>query len=296
MLIKYSQGFLALDRENNQFLKLNNKGNVIETIKNKKLNFPLSLSTNNREIAVANSWGNNVLIFDLNLNYKTTYNFEFAEPAYLSYYNNKLYVCNRELHCIEVFDENYKHILTYPKLNELELYSNVSFFMPTSLVILDDIIYVSQINRLTAIDLEGHLLFSKKNNRVFDVIKTNGINLFVLNPQANTIDIYGKTGIFLSSLQLPETMSVQTFEILKNSIICFSLFFEKTTFIEIENIPNEEKVLFTSAKTPLELMTLATIYDNNADFDKSLECYGKILKQFPGYPPVMKKLNTLINK
>lgn len=294
MLIKWEKEFLALDKESGCFLKLNELGKITQTIDNEYLKYPNSLDTNKNEIIVANTWANNVLIFDKNFTLIKTIDFKFSEPCDVTFYNNYLYVCNRDIHTIEVFDESYKHVKSYPDINTLKLYKNIPLFMPTSIKWLMNTLYICQINNLTAIDINGSFLFNKKNDKTFDEIKTNGKHLFVLNHLDNAIDIYGESGIYLSSIQLPKNISFQTFEILENEIICFTLFYENCFKFPINNIPNENNILMKSADTPYELMKLAKLYKENNNFDKMLNVYEKILKIYPGFPPVMEILDQLL--
>lgn len=296
MLIKWNKQLLAVDKEENCFKIFDLKGNLIKTIKNENFNHPTSLTLFNNQIIVANSFGNNLLIFDNKLNYISSFSKGFAEPIDTFSYKNKLFVCNRDIHNINIFNKDLDLTKTYPEENKFDLYNNIPLYMPCSISIENEIIYICQINNLTAINTKGYFLFQIKNNKVFEYIKSNGKNLFVLNSLENKIDIYGLSGTFIKSINLEKDELFQCFEIIGNKLIVFTVFFEKFYNYKIEEVESEDKLILNNAENPLQLIKLAEIYQKNNEFNKMLESYEKILKNLPGYPPVMDKLNQLIEE
>ncbi len=296
MPIKYNNDFLSVDKETNSFVIISQNGQVKSKQECEELHFPSSLDCNKENIAVANTWDSSVLIFDYDLKLLKSVDCQFGEPVFVKYYNDKLFVCDRELHKLFVFDSEYNLIKTFPPENySLNLYANVQLFMPTSIAICDDILYVSQINNLIGFSYSGDFLFYKKNGKVFEQIQFFNNNLYILNQLEYKIDVYGKTGIYLTSFDFPKKVTVQEFIVLEDKILLFSLFFEDMFEISLTSVPNEEKVLLENCKTPLEIMTVADMLIKNGEIDKGLQFFEKLLKQYPGFPPVMDKLEKLIN-
>jgi tetratricopeptide (TPR) repeat protein len=296
MPIKYKNDFLSVDKETNSFIVLSYNGEIKSRQQFDKLNFPCFLDGNGKHIAVSNTWDSSVLIFDYDLQFLNRLNFQFAEPVFVKYHKENLFVCDRELHKVFVFDSDYNLIKSFPSNdNTLNLYGEVQLFMPTSIAISDDILYISQINNLIGLNYSGDFLFYKKNGKVFEQIQIFNDNLYILNQLEYKIDVYGKTGIYLTSFDFPRKNTVQEFIVLDDKILLFSLFFENMFEISINEIPSEKTALFKHCQTPLEIMTVADLLIKNGEFEKGLEYFEKLLQQYPGFPPAMDRLEKLKN-